>query len=190
MSALTIINEALVRVGANPIASLDDASAQALAATNLFYSVSDELLADFPWTFALRERSLARFAERGDRLLAGKYTFQLPSDSLRVLGLLCHTPFRLAGDQLYSDAEDARLVYIAKVAPSAWSAGFRQLVALELAAAFAITITDSSNRANLFYAEAARVRPRLRSLDSQQTPAQVFELMRIYARPGMNLGMG
>lgn len=188
MSELAIVNEALVRIGATPVASLSDLSAQSLAAANIFATVRDELLADFPWSFALREERLARLSTRGERLLSGRYTHQVPAEALRVLGLLCYTPYQMAGDQIYSDAKDANLVYIARVPVSAWSSSFVKLMALELAAAFAITITDSSNRADMFYREAARLRARARSLDSQQTPARVLDLMRIYARPGRSLG--
>lgn len=187
-SQLSIINAALVRLGATPLASLEDGTAQAVTAAALFSQVSDELLADFPWSFALREQDLSRVVLGPDdaRLLGFQYAYQLPPECLRVLGLRCLSPFQLAGDQLYTSANAARLVYLRRVGVSAWSATFARLVTLELAAAFSMPITQSAQLAGIFYNEASAARPRARSLDSQQTPTHVFDLMRAYTRPSMN----
>lgn len=188
MSDLEVVNEALVRIGASPIASMRDTSASALVASTLYATARDTALADFPWSFALREEPLVRLAQQGGRLEAEKYTYQVPTDSVRILGLCCRSPYRLSGDQLYTDAPEATLAYISRVEPSAWSAGFRRVVVLELAAAMAVAVTDSSARADVFYREAAHAIARQRSLDSQQTPPHVFDLMRVYASRGQNFG--
>lgn len=187
-SKLSIINDALVRLGATPLASLEDGTAQAITAAALYEAVADELLADFPWSFALREAALPQLALGPDdaRLLGYSYAFQLPTGCLRVLGLKCLSRFQLSGDQVYSDASGATLVYISRTEPPAWSAGFVRLMTLELAAAFSVPITQNVQLASVFYNEAAQARPRIRSLDSQQTPAQVFDLMRVYLHPTYN----
>lgn len=183
-SDLAVVNEALVRLGVPPIASFSESSAQALTAQTVFKNVVRELTADHPWYFALREVTLPKLnlSESDTRFSGYEHVYQMPSDSVRVLGLKSLDRFQLAGDQLYTNDDPAQLVYVRERNAEAWPPHFRKLVVLELAAAFAMTLTDNSGRATLFYNEANRYRPRCRALDSQQTPPQVFDLMRLYIR--------
>lgn len=187
-SDLAVVNEALVRIGVPPIASFSEQSAQALTAQTIYRNVVDELIADHPWYFALREVTLAKLeVDDEDRWYRGyKYVYQLPSDAMRILGLRSLDRYELAGDQLYTDDRHGDLVYIRQRGAEAWPPHFRRLAVFELAAAFAMTLTDSANRAQMMQNEAARYRPRARAIDSQQTPPQVFNLMRIYTRRSTN----
>lgn len=189
--SLALVNEALVRLGVPPLASLEDRTAQSLAAATLYQNVTDDLLSDHPWHFSLRETRLAQLSpdQLDLRLLGYKFVYQLPTDYLRVLGLSERGHYALAGDQLYTDTKDATLVYVVRSEAREWPAYFRELVVFELAAAFAMTLTDSTSRADVFYRRAAQERPRARAIDSQQTPPYVFDLMRIYtARRNNPLG--
>lgn len=187
-SGLTIVNEALIRLGVPPIGSLSDQSAQALAAETLFANITDELLADHPWLFATREKDLASLVVAdGDKLFPDfPYVYQLPPDSLRVLGLDNYGPFRVAGDQLYAEVRTARVVYIYRAPVSLWPPYFVEVAAKELAAAFALTLTDSSGRQANMAQQAARSRQRARSIDGQQQPTKVLQLLRAYTRRTIN----
>lgn len=185
---LAVINDAIVRVGAQPLASLADQTAQALSAQQIYDGVRQNLLAAHPWTFALRlERISSIVVPPADRRWTYfEHVYQLPPDCLRVLGLRDGGPYQIAGDQLYTDCPDAELVYIKDVPVSAWAPYFRQLVVLELAAAFAIPLTDSSSRSDIYFREAQQQRRIAMTIDSQQVPPWVFDLMRIYTRPTYN----
>jgi hypothetical protein len=185
---LAIINEALVRIGVNPLASLSDAGAQALTASTIYTNVKQELLSDHPWYFALREQRLAKLSLQQDelRFSGWRYVYQMPADRIRVLGLRSYDRYQLSGDQLYADDRDARLVYVSDAPEQTWPPYFRELVVFGAAAAFAISLTDNTQRADLMYAQEQRLRSRARAIDSQQTPPQVFNLMRIYVRRTTN----
>lgn len=187
-SALTITNEALIRLGVAPIGSLADQSAQALAAEVLFSTITDELLADHPWLFATREKDLSQLVIlAADKLFPDfPYVYQLPVDNLRVLGLDSHGSFRVAGDQLYTGGTTARVVHIYRAPISLWPPYFVELAAKELAVAFALTLTDSAGRQELMFQQAARAKQRARSIDSQQQPTKVLQLMRAYTRRSVN----
>lgn len=180
-TALSIANEALIRIGAEPLASFAEQTAQAAAMNAIYNQVTRRLLADHFWSFALREKMLTELVLTASqrRLVDGEHVFQLPADALRVIGLRSFDQYQLAGDQLYTDATEAQCLYVADVPESAWPYWFVDLCVLDLAAAMAISVTDSSSRADIFYREAARARVRARSIDSQQTPPAVFDLMRI-----------
>lgn len=182
VTALDLVNEALVRIGAEPIGSLGEQTAQAVAASAVYSNVTRSLLADHFWAFAIREVLLGEIVvpATSRRLVFGTHIYQLPADNLRVIGLRDFDYFELAGDQMYTDASSAQCVYVAAVAESAWPPWFVHLVVLELAVALAVSVTDSSERAEIYMRLAAAARPRARSIDSQQTPPIVFDLMRIY----------
>ena len=185
---LSIVNEAFVRLGAPPVGSFADQSAQATGVGALYDRVRDDLISEYPWVFAVREKALAKLVVpvADHRLLDYGAIFQLPADTLRVLGLTSYGPFRLAGDQLYTDSADAEVVYISRTPASAWPSYFAEALSKELAAALALTITDSSVRQQLAIGEARRAIQRAKALDGQQQPAKVINLMRFYARRSVN----
>lgn len=184
MSNLSLINEALVRIGVNPLASFDDLSAQALTASNIYDETRDRCLSEHPWSFALKEEALSKLTEGSytPNFLQYEHAFQLPVDALRVLGFWDRSRFMIAGDRIYSDSDVADLLYIHRCEAPSWSAPFRKWVVLELAAAFSVSLTDNQQRANFFYQQAWEQRRIARSIDSQQTPSYVFDLMRIYLK--------
>lgn len=177
-----------MRIGASPVPTLDAFEAQSITAAQLFGTISENALSNHPWSHALRSQRLSQLSieDEDRRWHEYRYVYQLPNDRIRVLGLRDLAGFRLAGDQLFTDSEPAELVYIANVPPSTWPSYFTQLVVLECAAAFAISVTDSANRAQMYSMEARDQRSRAMAEDSQQTPPWVFDLMRIYARERNN----
>jgi len=192
-SSLEVINDGLVRLGVPPLASLSDRSAQALAADSIYQTIRESLLSEHPWSFALREEQLAKLALEPEELRSTEFTYayQLPYDSLRILGLRSTDQFRLAGDQLYTNDKEVRLVYVRNVTEEKWPSYFSKLVSYSFAAAVAISLTEQTTRAQLMEALAAEQRRTARSVDSSQTPPYVFNLMRIYTRRTHNpLAMG
>lgn len=192
VSELAVVNDALVRVGAETVPSFEDATAQALAVSTIYAHVRRRLLADHFWNFSLRSvippQLVLTSVQR--RLLFGQYVYQMPADTLRVVGLESFSDFQLSADQLYTDdllvavsatnPNPPGVVYVADVAPSFWSPWFDELIVLELAAAFAIAITDQTGREAVYRSRADAYARRARALDSQQTPAIVYDLIRIY----------
>lgn len=187
-SSLEVINEGLVRLGVPPLASLSDQGAQALAADQIYRTTKESALAEHPWSFAYREVELPKLVLTDAQRRSTQYEFayQLPTDRLRVLGLRSLHRFSIAGDQLYTNDSEARVVYIANVNESTWPAYFKKLVAFNFAAAAAITLTENDQRAQLMYTLAGEQRRTARATDSMQTPPHVFDMMRVYLRQTSN----
>ena len=187
-SSLKVINRGLIRLGVPPLASLSDRSAQSMAADTVYTEIKKAALAEFPWSFALRETDLPELSvpsgqERWSDL---PYTYQLPNDVVRVLGLLNYGGYRLTGDQLHTDEKKPRLVYVTNVSESHWPEFFQKVVSFDFAASVAVTLTDEVNRADVMYQQAQLARRTARAIDSQQTPSPVLKLMQIYLRRGYN----
>ena len=185
MSGLSLINEALVRIGVPPVASFDDLSAQAMSATHLYEETRDRCLSEHPWSFSMKEVLLSELVlPEGVPPVFSQFSsvFQLPSDMVRILGFWNRAPYMVAGQHLFADVSEPLLLYIHRSDPSVWSPPFKKWVVLELAAAFAITLTDNERRAAMFYEEASQQRRTSKSLDSQQVPSYVFDMLKIYAQ--------
>lgn len=186
---LQVVNEALIKLGATPIASLEDSGAQATTARALFDTTRDRLLAETAWHFALKKVDLPElsldeddFNEHSDYA----HIYQMPSDRVRSLGLESKAPFRLLRDRLWTDDQPAVLVYVYRADVEDWPGYFRDVVVDTLAAAFATAVTDTVNRAEYWGRRADVGRGRAMSVDAQQTPPEIFDLMRVYLRRSHN----
>lgn len=186
---LDIVNQALVRIGAEPVASLNVNTAQALAASTLYDTIVRRMLAETPWTFALSGALLNQIVPPTNSyqpFSRYEFVYQLPADTIRVLGLESLERFQIAQDKLYTNDKAPRLVYVANVEASYFPGYFEDLVVHELAASFAISVTDTTSRADLYQAYVRRMKPRAMAVDAQQTPPEVFDLMRVYSRISYN----
>lgn len=182
MSALDVVNEALVKLGAAPIASFEDAGAQASAARAIYRTTATRLMAETTWFWAMdivRLPQLAGDVQKFDRY---KYVYQLPTDNIRVIGMKNGRDFRILGDKLHTTESEVNLLYIKDVPEDRWPGYFRELVVDTLASVLAISVTDSSERAQIWGATAKTSRSRAMAIDAQQTPPDVLDLMRIYTR--------
>ena len=115
LSDIALCSRALLKIGAQPVASLEEGSAEAEVAANLYPAVRDGLLASFPWSFATRQATLPRLAVAP--LADWNNAFQLPADLLRVLSagspyLGSGLAYHVLGDQLHCNAEQVTLSYI------------------------------------------------------------------------------
>lgn len=188
-SELDVVNEALVKLGANPIASLNDVGAAATAARVTFETVKERLLAETPWYWALKRVQLPEVS-----LASGEYDeypdydhiYQLPSGMIRALGLVDHEPFAILRDRLHTSSDDPVLVYVFEAEVSRWPGYFRSVVVKTLASELAVAVTDITSRAQWWAEQARQERARAMAIDAQQTPPWVFDLMRVYLRQTVN----
>ena len=65
---ISICSNALLKIGAESITSFLDGTAEAEVAANLYPMIRDGLLASYPWSFAVGQKSLPRLAGSVGRL--------------------------------------------------------------------------------------------------------------------------
>lgn len=143
-SPYTLCSRALVRVGANPISSFEDGTAESTAAGQEYELAVEAALGFYRWDFAQKRMTLvpndappsARFAK----------AYDLPGDCLLVhtlFGADGRSPVVFARQQntLEADAGDAVVVEYTFRAPEAiWPPYFSEALSLKLAASFAMSI--------------------------------------------------
>ncbi|WP_299440047.1 hypothetical protein [uncultured Rhodospira sp.] len=186
LSAVAICSRALIKLGARPITSLDEGTAEAEVAQALYDHTRDTLLSAHPWSFATAQVSLARLS--GGPVADFKHAYQLPADHLRTLsaggdGRGSGLVYRQAEDRLWTDATAVALTYIFRPDESAFPPFFAEALSARLAAAFCLPLTESTSRGELLHRLADDAFRAARLLDSQQdTPPALTHFPLVEAR--------
>ena len=186
LSAIALCSRALIKLGADPIASLDEGTAEAQVAATLYAPVRDALLAAHPWNFATAQATLARLAAAPVADFA--HAYQLPADHLRTLsaggpgrgdGLV----YRIHEDRLLTDAEAVSLTYIFRADESGYPPHFAEALSARLAAEFCLPLTESTSRGDLLARLAEQAFRAARRVDAQEdTPRALSHFPLVEAR--------
>lgn len=177
LSALTLCSRALLRIGAQPVASLEEGTAEAEVAANLYPGARDALLAAHPWSFATGQARLGRLA--GVPVADHASAFQLPPDLLRVLsagsGRGRGLAYRIHERRLHADADAVTLTYVFRPDESAFPPHFASALVARLAAEFCVPLTEATSRAEMLHRLAEAEFRHARLVDGQQSTAMALE---------------
>lgn len=171
-SVVGIVNSGLIKLGADPITSLADDSAEARAANAQYEKLRDEVLRAHPWNFAIARQRLARLSDAP--VFGFSHQYQMPSDCLRVLGMNeGRSRFEIEGRKLLTDEDSADVVYVRRVTdPNEFDAMFCEALAYRIAADLAYPLANSTTLSGSMmqlYRDALAL---ARSVDGQETGAQ------------------
>jgi len=162
---------ALIRLGAAPITSFADGTAESEIAGALFAPVRDALLSSYGWTFASGQAALTPLVDAP--VADYQKAFALPNDYLRAIsagqagrGRGMH--YRIARGALHTDAEEVVLSYIFRPEEEEFPPYFDMALIARLAAEFCIPITENTSRAEALYRLADIEFARARQIDAQQ----------------------
>lgn len=159
-----ICNSALAKIGAARITALEEGSKNANLCAELYERCRDDLLRAHSWNFATARAKLAR--EATTPVFGFAYAYALPADWMRCVdaygdaGGAAQIIYRVEGDCLLSDADDAFLCYIRRVEDAnLMPADFREALACLMARELAVPIAQSNTLEEKLE---ARFRTRLR----------------------------
>lgn len=140
-SRTSIINTALMRVGAQGVTAAFQDSPSAQTAAAAYDRALAYCLSLHPWSFALKHAALARGTE--SPAPGWRYSWPLPADCLRVVDAVSigkpggrRISYSLAGDILQTDADSVTIIYVSAESsgfPDAFADGLAWRVALEIA---------------------------------------------------------
>jgi hypothetical protein len=156
-SKVSMVNAALIKIGASPVTSLGEDSEAARLGGARFDDVLDAVLRAYPWNSAF---SRARLTALSEAPVSG-FSFQhvLPADPycLRVLTVEGGCRFRVEGRRLLCDASPVDITYIRRVTDMNQLDGLcREAVAAYLAKELAYPLTGSSSLAERMSVEYER----------------------------------
>jgi hypothetical protein len=186
LTDIALCSRALLKIGAQTIAALDEGSAEAEVARNLYPGIRDAMIASFPWRFATAQATLPRLA--APPVADWSFAFQLPADLLRVLSagspyLGSGLAFHVLGEQLHCNSEQVVLTYLRRAAESDFPPHFAEALVTRLAAEFALPLTEDAVRTRTLYDLADSIARQARSADSQQaTPRAIADFPLVTAR--------
>ena len=186
LSSIAICSRALLKIGANTIASFDDGTTEAEIAANLYPSIRDALLSSYPWNFATAQIQLAKLS--AEPIADYQSAFQLPADFLRALsagldGRGRGVEYRINERRLYANADSIILTYIFRPDEQIFPPFFDQILIARLASEFCIPITESTSRAQMLRKQANEDFKMAKSIDSlQDQPGRIEDFSLINAR--------
>ena len=129
---IDLCSMALLKLGEKPIQSWREDSASAQLSRTLFDSVTDTLLAMFPWRFATQTLILTKDSN-GD--------FIIPANVLRILK--CEG--QIIGNKIITSGESLEVSAIVKTEPEDFPGYFATIVATKLAVEFCIPLIGDTN---------------------------------------------
>lgn len=177
VSKVSLVNGALIELGAETIISFDENALAARLAHHRFDDILEQELQEGAWTFAKARAQLA--AEATGPPFGYKYTHVLPANPycLHVLKEVNRAEFIIEGRNALSNSTPLQIVYIKRITDmNDLSPLFRKALIYKIAATFAMPLTGSAKLKTgmetlyMQYIQAAQVR------DSQQgTPQTAFD---------------
>lgn len=177
LNDVALCSRALIRLGAAPITSFADGTAESEIAGALFAPVRDSLLSSYPWSFATGQISLSRLSH--GPIADYQSAFALPNDYLRAIsagggGRGRGLNYRIARGAVHTNAEDVTLTYIFRPEEEEFPAYFDMALIARLAAEFCIPVTESTSRAEALIRLADLELKKARQIDAQQdTPNKI-----------------
>lgn len=188
LSDVALASRALIRIGAAPIMSFDDGTAESEIAGALFGPVRDALLSAYGWSFALGQAQLTMLDT--PPLADFNHAFGLPVDFLRALsagtgGRGRGVSYRIARGALHTDVDSIMLTYIFRPDEEEFPPYFDAALIARLASELTIPITENTSRAESMFKLAELEYERARQIDAQQdTPGRIEDFSLINAREG------
>jgi hypothetical protein len=140
------------------ITSLEQGTKEANACEAVYTDLRDAMLEMHAWNFAVKRVKLAQLVATPS--FEWKYSYQLPSDHIRVLSVSASTAglgraaYRIEGSTLGADAEDIYLKYVARITdPNLMTPTFRLALSKLLASRLAVGLAQSAALSKELYTQ-------------------------------------
>lgn len=144
-----IANLALMRLGAETIADIDEGSINSGYVLTVYDNCLRLLMRDHDWDFAIKRQSLAESADTN--LTPKTYMYQMPANCARLIDLLDEDfavvtteDWFVEKDQIYTDLDNAYAKFIDEtVATAYYDENFKRAFSLLIAWNIAMKITEN-----------------------------------------------
>lgn len=158
---LSICSDALIMLGASPLSSFADGTDEAQVADRLYDDLRDTLIMQYPYSWTIRKKKLARLAD--SPINEWRYKYQMPGEMLGNPKAVFNTSsvgatpvrnYELFANGLYTNLENVWIDYQYLPEPAEFPPYFVRLLRTALAAEFAEPITDQISKAEYFHVKA------------------------------------
>lgn len=175
MTATTIANLALARLGNTTISDITEDSETARACQVLYNQTRRELLRSHRWNFAQKRAALSELAD--EPAFGWEHQFGIPSDCLRILevgesehGDNLSERFVVEGNAILTDQDSVNLVYVYDCEnPELFDPLFVEALSLRMAVKLCNSLQGTSGNADRLNAEYdQRIAPLARRIDANE----------------------
>lgn len=176
-SEVQLCNNALLKLRAQTITSLNDQTVSGVSCNILYPQMRDAVLYMHQWNFALEQQTLQQLEDAP--LFGHAFQYQLPAKCLRVIkavdGSNRDVSYKVLGRQLHSDSGGIKIEFISRIEDvTLFSPLFVDLLATRLAAALAYPVTGSDTRSSALLAQFKDDLKEAKTRDSQEgTPDRI-----------------
>lgn len=172
-SSLTICNEALALLGADPLTSWDEANDRKRLCAALYEPTRDAVLRAHPWNFAVARAAIAPLQDAPAFGFSAYFPF--PADLLRLLEVDGTDEFQVEGRGILCDAAALNIRYVSRIEDvSKYDSMFCSALAAFLAAKMAYPITKSNTTAQTMLELYKGIIVPAKSVDAQENPAKTM----------------
>lgn len=148
-SKVDIVSNALILIGHPAISSFDaDQGAGATVGAALFDSTLQYMLSTTYWRFSVKQQQLSRLSAQP--LKNWEYAHQIPTDAITIHRVTPRTRYQIFEDKIYSDQQDLWADYTFQVEAESLPLYFVQAMQYKLASDFAISITNDTQKNQLY----------------------------------------
>ena len=186
LNDVALCSRALIRIGAAPITSFSDGTAESEIAGALFAPVRDALLSAYAWSFASGQVALTLLENAP--VADYRYAYTLPSDFLRALSAGVGARgrglnYRISRGELHTNSATCVLSYVFRPEEEEFPPYFDQALIARLSAEFTIPVTENTSRAEAHFRLAENEFERARQIDAQQdTPSRLEDFTLVDVR--------
>lgn len=166
---VSICSNALIMLGAAPIASFTEGNKSAQIASNLFPDLARDLLRSHPWNVAMARVQLA--PQSTAPAFGWAWSFLLPSDCLRTWEVTSggrEIDHKVEGRTVLADVSGIELLYIRNLPVDQWDPIMVTAMTYRMAGAMAYAVTKSAALADGWLAAAERKFKEAKTLDGQE----------------------
>lgn len=181
-TAVSICSNALLMLGKEPIAAMDEGSDRSRYCSNLWPMLRDWMLRKHFWNCAIKRVQLSKLSAAP----AFGYTaqFQIPADFLRVYEVgnrqAFITDFQIetsdSGSRvILANADALPLRYVWRNEnPDNWDSGLVHVATVHMAALLAYPVTQSTTLRDSMQQQAALALREAKAIDGQENPSETF----------------
>lgn len=170
VSEVSICSNALIRIGEQPITSLDDDSNRARLCKQIWPHVRDAELRDHNWNSVIKRLKLQQLATAPIAGFGAAY--QLPPDYLFLIEIIDadpQTPYKIESGQLLTDLTQVYIRYVAATGdPVGWDVLLVDVMSWRMAKELAISLTGSVSIRDRMQDEYLKAVPKARTRDGQE----------------------
>jgi len=173
-SKVDIVSNALLLVGHGAISSFNaDQGAGAVVGDALFDTTLRYLLSTTYWRFSVKQQQLSRLS--ATPLKNWQYAFQIPTDAITIHRVTPRANYQIFGDKLYANVDELYADYTYQVSPEELPTYFVQAMQYKLAADFAISITNDTQKNALYEQKFSRELAVAMAADAKSHPPEAIQ---------------